>query len=179
MLRRYHSLILLPCSMRQIPFTVPNQGVDKGRLARGSSEEYQPSGGLSEPSSPCVKRPSVEIPGIYLFFNLISIFIKKLSLLIIAIVRIQAFTILIKKKYMSQVVLVSLCNLKYKGDICTSYLYYLCIVCFTYFLLIQLKTLVVCVHRNCSPNKHLQKLKLYPRIFELFKYPDKYTSRMR
>lgn len=63
MLRRYHSLILLPCSMRQIPFTVPNQSVDVRRLARGSSEEYQPSGGLSEPTSPCVKRPSVEIPG--------------------------------------------------------------------------------------------------------------------
>ncbi|CAC5402146.1 SYT15 [Mytilus coruscus] len=52
-------------SMRQIPFTVPNQSVDVRRLARGSSEEYQPSGGLSEPTSPCVKRPSVEIPGAY------------------------------------------------------------------------------------------------------------------
>lgn len=71
MLRRYHSLILLPCSMRQIPFTVPNQTVDGRRLNRGSSEEYQPSGGLSEPTSPCVKRPSVEIPGkSFIFFNL-------------------------------------------------------------------------------------------------------------
>lgn len=66
-----------------------------------------------------------------------------------------------KNFYSSQVVLTSLCNLKYKGDICTSYLYYLCIVCVVYFLLIQLKTLVLCVHRNRSPNKHLQKLKLY------------------
>ncbi|KAJ8318813.1 hypothetical protein KUTeg_003904 [Tegillarca granosa] len=51
--------------MKQIPFTVPTQGTSPRRLDRGSSEDFPSAGGLSEPSSPNVKRPSVEIPGAY------------------------------------------------------------------------------------------------------------------
>jgi hypothetical protein len=67
-MRRYHSLILLPSSMKTIPFTVPpvstppiNRRVDFRSLDEGSN------GSGSEPGSP--KRPSVELSGKTLLYN--------------------------------------------------------------------------------------------------------------
>lgn len=60
-LRRYNSLIVFPCSMKQIPFMVPQHSCTTPpavRHTRSEDENYS-----SEPSSPSSKRPSVEIPG--------------------------------------------------------------------------------------------------------------------
>ena len=58
MLRRYNSLIVLPYSMKQIPFTVPQHTTPPAMRHDRSEENFS-----SEPSSPSSKRPSVEIPG--------------------------------------------------------------------------------------------------------------------
>ena len=77
---RYSSLIVLPCSLKQIPFTVPSSsslssspGGSNGNLqhpaanSRGGRETKSLDEGLhpggSEPTTPTGKRPSVEIPG--------------------------------------------------------------------------------------------------------------------
>ncbi|KAL4239871.1 hypothetical protein ACF0H5_000671 [Mactra antiquata] len=57
-LRRYNSLIVFPCSMKQIPFMVPQHTCTTPPTTR--QEHF-----TSEPSSPSSKRPSVEIPGAY------------------------------------------------------------------------------------------------------------------
>ncbi|KAK7507350.1 hypothetical protein BaRGS_00001285, partial [Batillaria attramentaria] len=65
-LRRYSSLIVLPCSLKQIPFTVPtahvnSPGYRRTELSTKSLDEGSMVGG-SEPTTPTGKRPSVEIP---------------------------------------------------------------------------------------------------------------------
>ena len=61
-LRRYNSLIVLPYSMKQIPFTVPQHTTPPALRHDRSEENFS-----SEPSSPSSKRPSVEIPGKFFF----------------------------------------------------------------------------------------------------------------
>ena len=68
MLRRYNSLIVLPYSMKQIPFTVPQHTTPPSLRHDRSDENFS-----SEPSSPSSKRPSVEIPGKPYFINLFII----------------------------------------------------------------------------------------------------------
>ncbi|KAL8577899.1 hypothetical protein ACOMHN_011895 [Nucella lapillus] len=67
-LRRYSSLIVLPCSLKQIPFTVPSHapppGYRRAEVSTRSLDEGLVPGG-SEPTTPTGKRPSVEIPGAY------------------------------------------------------------------------------------------------------------------
>ncbi|PVD39244.1 hypothetical protein C0Q70_01872 [Pomacea canaliculata] len=67
-LRRYSSLIVLPCSLKQIPFTVPSHASSpayrRSEVSTRSLDEGSLVGG-SEPTSPTGKRPSVEIPGAY------------------------------------------------------------------------------------------------------------------
>lgn len=60
-LRRYHSLIVFPCSMKQIPFMVPQHTCTTPPALRHNRSEEETY--ASEPSSPGSKRPSVEIPG--------------------------------------------------------------------------------------------------------------------
>ena len=64
-LRRYSSLIVLPCSLKQIPFTVPSHVPASGYRRTESSTRSLDEGlvGGSEPTTPTGKRPSVEIPG--------------------------------------------------------------------------------------------------------------------
>ncbi|KAL8617244.1 hypothetical protein ACOMHN_059279 [Nucella lapillus] len=66
-LQRYSSLIVLPCSLKQIPFTVPSHTPSprfrRSEVATQSLDEGLMPGG-SEPCTPTVKRPSVEIPAL-------------------------------------------------------------------------------------------------------------------
>ena len=69
MLRRYNSLIVLPYSMKQIPFTVPQHTTPPSLRHDRSDDNFS-----SEPSSPSSKRPSVEIPGRQHFLFLFTYF---------------------------------------------------------------------------------------------------------